>query len=164
MCWSVQYHSRGVRRPGPEETTVGIETVRRSKPPRVVVGWYGARALAGSPIGRTKCGFVASQEALDSAATKGRHATVCRSFAAITNLVVACSSLEQSVGAAVTINDEDLVWQMERSVVDVVRCNPELAVSAARQLGWTVIPPDGSDNEGVPIDDPRRGIEHRAGR
>lgn len=64
------------------------------------------------------------------------------------NLVVASSALEGTVAQSDMIDAEDLRREMERCVAQVVQHNPELAISAARQLGWTITPPNQDFDEG----------------
>lgn len=87
--------------------------------------------------------FVATwKRALDRAGSKGRHATVCRGLLAVLNLVSTCSVLQEERNPATLLDDNDVQVELERAAMRVVAKNPVLALHAARQLGWTVKPPD----------------------
>ena len=63
VTWVGPCHSRGVRRPGPVERTVGIEEVRGFTPPHAVVGWYGAAAQQAALSGERNAGLSLHAEA-----------------------------------------------------------------------------------------------------
>ncbi len=69
-------------------------------------------------------------------------------MAAIMHLVVACTSLQVSVTQPDMVDDEDLRREFEAVTARVIVSHPELAIRAARQLGWTIIPPDNNANDG----------------
>jgi len=86
-------------------------------------------------------GFVETwKAALDAAAEQGKDHLVCRSLSAIMHLVVACSSVQASVTQPDMVEDEDLRRQLEQAATQVVVQNPQLAIRAARQVGWTITP------------------------
>ena len=88
------------------------------------------------------------KRAIDAAEEKGKDHLVCRSMTAIMHLVVACTSLQVSVTQPDMVDDEDLRREFEAVTARVIVSHPELAIRAARQLGWTIIPPDNNANDG----------------
>ncbi len=80
------------------------------------------------------------KEALDGARAAGRHYTVLQLLRTILDLTIVSGQLERE--QVRQMSDEDLQAELLRGSIRAVQENPHLAVLAAHQLGWTVIPPD----------------------
>jgi hypothetical protein len=86
-------------------------------------------------------GFVTAwKEALDRASADGKPHLVVRGMSMVVHLINTCETIRESGPQPDELDDEDLRWEMERCVTRIVQQNPELAISAARRLGWTIAP------------------------
>jgi len=61
---------------------------------------------------------------------------------AIFNLSVACSAIRDERENPESLTDEDLARQLEEAAIRVVGKHPELALRAARQLDFDLVPRD----------------------
>jgi hypothetical protein len=87
--------------------------------------------------------FVATwKDAVDLAAREGKHYLVSRSLVAVLNLTVASTRIDEAQNQTTDVDDEDLERQFDQAVLRIVAGHPELALRAAQQLGWTLIPPE----------------------
>lgn len=87
-------------------------------------------------------GFVSGWKAvLDRAGDAGKHYLVARGLQTVLKLIDGCNELRDVRPQPVELSDQDLHRTMLESVERIVQENPILAVSAARRLGWDVIPP-----------------------
>ena len=77
------------------------------------------------------------RETLDSASQAGRHASVLRSFATLAKLLETHRTLGPH---AADLSDEELEQRKNWSLVAFVRKHPQVAVEAARTIGWQVVP------------------------
>lgn len=80
------------------------------------------------------------KEVLDRASADGKPHLVVRGMLTVVNLINASTVLRESGPQPVEMDDDDLCRAMDKSVIRIVQQNPELAISAARRLGWTIMP------------------------
>lgn len=83
---------------------------------------------------------LAWKQAIDDAAVRGKSYLVVRGFDAVVRLAEANSELQKQDRRLELIDDRDLQRQLDAVATRVIAGNPELAISAARRLGWHLEP------------------------
>lgn len=82
-------------------------------------------------------GFLAAWTTYTDRALAQGGSAACRCFEAVFRLVQYCETKSPDLS---DVSDEDLERSLMQSTENLILQHPELAVRAAHQLGWTVIP------------------------
>ncbi len=117
-----------------------VQAVKRDRDRVIVL----TRELA-SRLGGIETIVALFKEVYEEAKAAGRHFTAFRVLKTVLDLSIVTDALSRE--RISEMSSEDLDAELMRGSISAFQENPHLAVLAAHQLGWTVIPPN--ENEGV---------------
>ena len=81
--------------------------------------------------------------ALENAQAAGRHATVFRIYKMLMDMLIVSDQLRREQLSS--LSDQELEELRRREIRDEISENPALAIVAAHELQWTIIPPENED-------------------